>query len=235
MAALRGSSHRHNKNVAEDTDSGTFMGLSQTLALDHHIKPLGRSPRDEEEKRQVYEDLVRLKERRLTNRECGVALGYSERTIANYLTDPYYQEVQNDLIGQAKQRGHMLISEVIGPAIEKLYELMNTANSPFVQYKAAEKLLDVAGYNMPREEQRADSRAGLSSFLEELQRRRGNSVQVNVQVNTHPSSGSSESVVEALPVQAESLTIPAELERYYLPVQPGGKLPIPSRNDREEE
>jgi hypothetical protein len=78
-------------------------------------------PHTEEEKRATYLALARLRAQRKTREECAEALGVSVRSVARYLADPLYEEVRSDIMAESKQRGHLLISEMIDDALEKLY------------------------------------------------------------------------------------------------------------------
>ncbi len=202
---------------------------------------LGRPPQSDEEKRQVLQTLVYLKAARKTHQECASALDVSERTISTYLADPLYKELQDDLQAVAKQQGHVTIAVMIEDALDKMFELMHSAKSEFVSYKAAEKLLDVAGYNLPREEQHRDNQRDLDEFMGKLAAMKGaNQTQVNVTITTEKRG--EESQVEV--IEGETVTqqdqiptevaadpalpqrsIPPELARYYETVQPGGRLP----------
>ncbi len=191
---------------------------------DRLVIPQG-SPHTEEEKRATYQALARLKAQRKTREECALALGVSVRSVARYLADPLYEEVRNDLIAESKSRGHLLISEIIDDALEKLYTLMHTANSEFVQFKAAEKLLDIAGYNVPRVEQQRDNREGLLQFMKELEARRARqqppqvTVTINQQNNTTATPENQETMIEAASTPAPAIP------PYTSQVLPGGKLP----------
>src|SRR5260221_66950 len=187
------------------------LSLAARVLEDAKPPKLGRPPKDEEEKRSVFKALAYMKSGKLTNTECGQALDVSERSIVNYLNDPLYAEVQNELQSEAKNQGHTTISMLIDDALSVLYQLMHTAKSEFVSYKAAEKLLDVAGFNMPREEQQRDNREEVSRFLELVKTRASVNVQVNIQ-----------QVGEG---ETKTQVVDAELAPYYRPVLPGGKMP----------
>lgn len=200
---------------------------SRTIAL-------GRPPRDEEDKRVVYEQLIRLKEQRYTHSQCASMLQCSERTIANYIADSLYKEIQSELVADAKQRGHLRIAEVIDEAVDTLYTMMKSGKSEFVRYKAAEKLLDVAGYNLPREEAHLDSREGLSRFLAEVESRRARTI-VNIQVTSSPTKGGQVVEADVSPsVLPPTRSVPPELAPYYQRVLPGGKLPSRRVSDEPE-
>lgn len=202
---------------------------------------LGRPYKDDEEKRRVYYYLAYLKSAGKKNWECATELAVSERTVNNYLADELYTEIQNELQADAKQMGHTTIAFLIDDAIDVLVGLMYGSNSDFVRFKAAEKFMDVAGYNLPREEAHKDSRDEVAKFLEMVRGRNGGGGNVNIQVNivdgeekrggtTHPNP---QVVIEAEqvdPTEQALLSpptpaIPAELAQYYTQVLPGGRLP----------
>ena len=192
----------------------------------HHlmsITPLGRPPKGEEEKRTVFLDLLRLKENRKTNKECADTLGVSERTIANYLIDPLYQELYQTVIADATQQGRLLISDVIPEAVNKLYGLMQTARSEFVQYKSAEYLLKISGFEQEQQVAERDNQSEVIAFLNKL-KDRPSKVQVNVHV-TQDRSG--EQVVDADVIDAPAFPVASEddLAQYSVPMLPGGKIP----------
>ena len=206
------------------------------------FKPLGRPYRTDDEKKVVYLQLVRLKENRKTHEECAELLGVSVRTIVNYLVDPFYGELVQEIQHEARERGHLLISDVIGDAVEKLYGLMHTAKSEFVQYKSAEYILKISGYEVPQEQRERDNQADVIDFLSKLDNRKDRKVQLNVQINTIETtnvSGSQNgaSIVESDPMsgylaeKASQRDVPPELERYMRPILPGGKIPTDEENE----
>ncbi len=200
------------------------VSLAKTIS-NRLVSPQG-SPRTEEEKRATYLALARLKAQRFTREECAAALGVSVSSVARYLADPLYEEVRNDLIAESKSRGHLLISETTYDAIETLYTLMHTAKSEFVQYKAAEKLLDIAGYNVPREEQQRDNREGLQRFMEILRERNARQQQPQVTVNIHqPHSAEAAADNQETMIEATTSAPDPALPPYSSQVLPGGKLP----------
>jgi hypothetical protein len=202
----------------DDDEEDLPVPSVQPLIAERHLvslKPLGRPYKSDEEKLEVFTQLVRLKENRKTNKECADLLSVSERTIVNYLADPFYTDVQTTLIAEAKVRGHLQISDVIDAAVNKLYGLMDTARSEFVQYKSAEYLLKMAGYENMVEERARDNQADVIEFLSKLQQGKHPKVQVNVQINQ---SSSGETFVDANPSLAD------ELAQYQVPMLPGGKL-----------
>lgn len=203
---------RLDDDEGEEKTPARQLSLASRVLEDARPPKLGRPPKDEEEKRAVFRALAYLKAGKLTNAECGQALDVSERSIVNYLNDPLYAEVQNELQSEAKNQGHTTISMLIDDALSVLFRLMHSAKSEFVSYKAAEKLLDVAGYNMPREEAQRDNREEVSRFLELVKTRASVNVQVNIQqVGTEG--------------ETKTQVVDAELAPYYRPVLPGGKLP----------
>ena len=237
---------RSSKKKHEEEDDDEQASLTPPLSIAEQqllaLVPLGRPPRTDEEKHEVFIHLIRLKENRRTNKECAEVLGISERTVVNYLADPYYGELVQTLQQDAKQRGHLLISDVIDEAVGKLYGLMHSAKSEFVQYKSAEYLLKMAGYEVPQEQRERDNQADVIEFLSKLGTQgKKPQVQVNVQINNQPSSSNmaqnaTETVVEAsldksmtvhppLLTQSHEHAENAELAQYLRPMLPGGKIP----------
>jgi hypothetical protein len=211
--------HQHDD---DDEEELTLTQPVPTIASRHltaHTS-LGRPYKTDEEKLEQYTHLVSLKENRKTNQECADELGVSTRTIVNYLSDPYYEDVKTTLIAEAKARGHLQIADVIDDAVNKLHTLMSTARSEFVQYKSAEYLLKMAGYENMVEERERDNQADVIEFLAELQKRQSN-MQINVQVN-QAGATASETIVDAVPFVP---VLPDELAQYQVPMLPGGKLP----------
>ena len=201
------------------------VSLASHLLSTVQFPNLGRPPRDDEEKRQVLSCLVYLKSSGKTNKECSELLDISERTVVNYLNEPAYVELQHEMQSVAKERGHSTISMLIDDALNELFSIMKTDKSGFVRFKAAEKLLDVAGYNMPREERQRDSRDEVTRFLSLLEERQQSRVQVNMQVNI-PGALPAESTRETIQVvESETREIPEELAQYYQLVGPGGRMP----------
>jgi len=211
--------------------------------------PLGREPRSDDEKREMYLQLVRLKAARKTHKECADAMGVSISTIANYVADPLYKEMQAELITEAKDRGHVLIGELIDYSLEKMVSL-TSAQSEFVRFKALEYILNAAGFNLPREERGRDNQDGLTKFMEILSSRSTREkpqTVVNVEVHTGAESDEGKngiSVVESnlsfSSSQAEGQDpgtrgVPPELAQYYQQVLPGGKLPFQTRAGEEHE
>lgn len=218
--------------------------------------PLGREPRSDSEKREVYLQLVRLKAARKTHKECADILGVSVSTIANYVADPLYKEMQAELVSEAKDRGHVLIGELIDFSLEKMVAL-TSAQSEFVRFKALEYILNAAGFNLPREERGRDNQDGLTKFMDLLSSSRGRAEKptqatvVNVEVHTagggsdgaQPSSLSTIEGSLSFPSPQEGAgtaalptekTIPPELAQYYQQVLPGGKLPFGARGAEEQ-
>lgn len=179
------------------------------------------APRNDEEKRVFITNLIRLQEQRCTAQQCADTLGVSRGTIHNYMRDPLYTEIQNEIISYAKDTGHVTLSDLIDDAISELYNLMHTAKSEFTRFKAIELVLEATGYKMEREQAKTDSREGVKRFLEEVEARRRQQTVVNVQINQMPSdvrvTHDEGTVVES--------TVPNELVPYQQHVLPGGKLP----------
>ncbi len=222
------------RNSKRRKDSGEYVS-GQSLVkqlIDSRLAPLPQGPPKSEEDKQLFViNMVRLKEERFTLSEMAEKLGVSVSTIKNYMADPLYRETQETMIGDAKQLGHVLISELIPDAIATLYELMSDKLvSPFVRYKAATELLDKAGYNMERDEVKADSREGVMKFMRDLEesKRQQNTYIENLNIITDRKEGSSPLVVESLPEGG----IPEQLLPYYQTVAPGGGLPDSFKSNR---
>lgn len=221
------------------------LQLSSRILEQVQVPKLGRPPKDDDEKREVFSSLAYLKSAGKTHKECAEALDVSERTIGNYLADPLYLQVQQEMQGQARSQGHTTISFLIDDALSEIYNLMKGANSEFVRFKSAETLLNFAGYNQPRETKPAENKDDLARFFQALNdREQQRLVQVNVSVTSVPRTGADQdtpTVVEALPAPSpvsvsgdatETLrdcdTVPSQaldLAFYERPVLPGGKLP----------
>ncbi len=220
----RRSHHADDDNCSPREQTKEVISLAKAIS-NRLVIPQG-SPRTEEEKRATYLALARLKAQRFTREECAAALGVSVSSVARYLADPLYEEVCTDHMAESKQRGHFLISEVADDALDVIYNLMHTGKSEFVRYKAAEKLLDIAGYNVPREEQQRDNREGLQRFMEILRERNARQQQPQVTVNIHQQNHTTatpetqETMIEA----TTSSPAPA-IPPYTSQVLPGGKLP----------
>jgi hypothetical protein len=239
---------RAKKKPAEDEereDVPEYTSLNEIVST-RLLPAVSGPPRSEEEKRNFFTNLVRLKSQRMTHAQCAELLAVSERSIATYINDPLYKEIQADLITDAKDRGHVLISEVIDDAIGTIYSLMQVSKSDFVRFKAAEKILTVAGYDIPRDEVQSDSREGVIKFLEKVAARQNQQPQVNISITTDPPNHHASQIIDAEVVEHHDTTsnmsltrgpgargdsLPAELQQYYEPVLPGGKLPGSSAPD----
>jgi len=209
------------------TDKSSFSALSQVIRGRMIPIPKG-PPRDEESKQQFFVNLVRLREERFTIPECALELGVSERTISSYMQEPLYKETQEMMVSEAKQVGHLLISEVIPMAVEGLVELASNASiSPFVRYKCYAELLNYAGFNEPKESAHIDSRTEVTHFLKEVEQKRRNTT-VNIQ-NLNINSGEEKKGEESTVVES----VPPELAAYSIPVEAGGKLPAVFRQPRQ--
>ncbi len=236
MARIPRAARVERPDNSDDDDSPRqqrkHISLSDHILTTVEPPHLGRPPKDDEEKRRVFQALVALKAARKTNRECAEVLDVTERTISNWLADALYKEVADDLQAEARQRGHISIALMVDDALAKLYELMHGAKSEFVAYKAGETLLNFAGYNMPREEARRDNQQEYLAFMEKMAQVKGQQTQVNVTITTEktatlpaPSVEIVEATVEEEPPAVAVRSIPAGLEKYYETVQPGGRLP----------
>jgi transcriptional regulator with XRE-family HTH domain len=191
--------------------------------IDSRLMPLPQGVPQTEEAKQIFIiNLVRLREQRLTKPECAAKLGVSESTISRYINEPAFRETQETMIGDAKEMGHVLISELIADAVGVLYELMSDQQvSPFVRYKAATELLDKAGYGEPRDEAQADSRAGVVEFLKDVEEKKKQQNIYIENLNITPEKEGSPMIVES-----DALVgVPLELRPYYQMVKAGGSLP----------
>lgn len=245
------------------SSSQRFPTKPKPKPSDVHVPPLaqqhvqavqnwsGRPIRDEEEKETLYTELVRLRQNRYTNRECAEKMGLSLRTIMNYQQDPFYTEVEQNLILEQKQRGHLLIADAIPGAVQKLWELGHSATSEFVQFKAMETLLKYAGYETPPDIRQKEGNSEVLEFLAKLEQRgispsssKKTQVQVNVQITntSSPSTSSTSSltqegmIIDAVPVAQQQAQEEGQHEEsyygvadpvlaYQIPLLPGGRLP----------
>lgn len=229
-------------SIASSDTRGQQAQVNLSQRLLQPLVPLGREYRDEEEKRQVFADLIRLKAAGKTNKQAADLLGISERTVNNYRADALYNEIEKEMEANAKQRGYTTIAEIIPDALGVVYDILLKGKSEFVRFKSAELLLNYAGYGVPREDAQKSNREEVSRFFEILAAREQERLQVNVQINTtSPTSQPPTIVVEqqtpSSPVPVGALppahehpedilgNVPTELHQYYLPLQPGGKLP----------
>jgi hypothetical protein len=237
--------NRYARPPKNDDDDEEISEQPLLIAQRHlvNMQPLGRAYITEDEKLAVYSMLARLKENRKTNAECADILSVSPRTITNYLADPYYGEVEQMLIHEAKRRGHLQISDVIDDAINKLNTLMTTARSEFVQYKSAEYLLKISGYENEVAERERDNQADVIKFLSDLEKSKKNRVQVNIQVNqSQPIETTVDAQVDATALQLSAPLIlnsreiedeDDELAQYLRPMLPGGKLPKVEEEEKD--
>jgi predicted transcriptional regulator len=196
-----------------------------------HPIPKG-PPKSEEDKIVFFANLVRLREEGLTIDRCALELGVSKASISNYMAEPLYKETQEQMISEAKQTGHLLISEVVPMAVEGLVDLANdNLVSPFVRFKCFETLLTFAGFSEPRETAKADSRTEVAKFLRDVdEKKRQNVYNIN-NVNIVQAEGKEDGgIVESVPALPEG--VPQEMARYYEFVEPGGKLPASFRKNR---
>lgn len=219
------------------SNSGNQNPIPENSNLSHVIAgkllPIAAGPpRTEEDKHDFFVNLVRLHcGQRLTAVECANRMGVSERSIRSYMAEPLYKEIQEQLIADSKQSGHLMISEVIPSSIDGLFSIAQDTNvSPFVRYKCYAELLNYAGYNEPQEESRTDSRSTVSQFMKEVEAKRQQQQPVyNIQnLNITPDLTDKGKVVDSIPEN-----IPPELHQYYSQVLPGGKLPESFRTEHE--
>src|SRR6266566_6591839 len=102
----------------DDGDGGSgeedLPSIAPTLAMElfQSVQPLTETPRTEEEKREVYLTIIRLRMHGKTQKEIGELLHISERTVRNYMADELYSQVQYDLESEAKQNSHLLVSDL---------------------------------------------------------------------------------------------------------------------------
>jgi hypothetical protein len=223
---------RKGRGTEEEQPPGERVSsLVQVLRDRRHPIPKG-PPKSEEDKIVFFANLVRLREEGLTIEKCALELDVSPSSIKNYMAEPLYKETQEQMIAEAKQTGHLLISEVVPMAVEGLVDLANdNLVSPFVRFKCFETLLTFAGFGEPREEAKADSRADVAKFLKDVDDKKKQNVYNINNVNIVQSEGKEDgSIVESIPALPEG--IPPEMARFYEPVEPGGKLPASFRKNR---
>lgn len=229
------------------------VSLANKLLATVEPFPPGFLPRTDEERREVYLRIIRLRSIGKTYQQVADTLGLAEKTIRNYSKEPMYQELEGVLEADARQQGYHLISEMIFDSYETLYELMRYSSSDFVRYKCAAEILLHGGFGMPREEAQKNNRDEATKFVEEVRRRNQQQqqqapVQVNVQINQvhagggetttmapHTVEGRSSTAMDS--TDPSSLVLPAALDddplllpgaaspMQYEPVLPGGKLP----------
>jgi hypothetical protein len=222
---------------ARDTLSGHLVGQAD-------MNPLGRLPRTEEEKRTVFRQLALLKSARQTHEECALRLGASRSTIAEWLNDPLYREIQQDLTQSARSSGFVSAGELVQDAIATIYHLMQHDPSGFVRYKSAEYLLKIAGMELPPSETQADDSREIAHLLETIRLRSGerqasgpaHQINVDIHVSGADSPIAETRVVDADPGDMTGFLSPAERaqllahqramqEEYERPMLPGGKIP----------
>lgn len=180
-------------------------------------------PRTDEECRIFYINLVRLKAMRLTNEECATRLGVGESTIRKYTADEYYQELRDEIVGDSKDRGHFLISELLDDATKVLYDLMINAKSEFVRLKAVELAYESAGLKEPKDTVKRNARDEVAEFLKHVEAKR---------LAEQQAATSVQQVVESLPALPPGIS--PELKKFYQPVGEGGTLPASFRSGRDE-
>jgi hypothetical protein len=133
--------------------------------------PIGRPPRNDEEKRELYLSLLALKNHRLTNKECAARLGVSERTIVNYLADSFYHELRVAESQDANKAARAQLAQLQQHVIKTLYELTDpvSTKSEFVRFSAAAKLGEWAGLSDPIDDEQKDTRTEVATFLTRVQ------------------------------------------------------------------
>lgn len=195
------------------------------------VLPLLRMPESDEEKEEAYRRVIQLKMHRKTNKECGIALGVSERTINNWRKDPIYRDMEVDFIQQAKVGADLLVSDMAYTALKTLNDLMNPAltNSEFTRFSAAKTVGEWLGLNMPREEAHEDSREAVAAFLAkvEMEQPRVTINQTNIYTtSTTPNALPAPAEADPLIVEASKEEEEQVVDRWIMPtVLPGGKLP----------
>ena len=208
------------------------VSLSSKLLATVEPFPPGFLPRSDDEKREVYLRIIRLRSIGKTYQQCADTLGLAEKTIRNYTKEPLYEELETALQADARQQGYHLISEMILDSYETLYELMRYSASDFVRYKAAAEILMHGGFGVPRDEAQTNNREEATKFLDEVRKREKQpGIAVNVQINMEQPQGGmpTNSVVEGSTALAlgEHVQDPLVQESVpaYAPVLPGGKIP----------
>lgn len=230
-------------------DRPNFLGKARETLSGHLVgqasmNPLGRLPRNEDEKRLVFRELALLKSARMTHEECAAKLGASRSTIAEWLNDPLYREIQQDLTQSARSAGFVSAGELVQDALATIYHLMQHDPSGFVRYKSAEYLLKIAGMELPPSESQSDDSREIAHLLETIRLRAGNqqvaAPQINVDIRVSGESREAQ-VVDADPQEMGSgFLSPTErarliaqqqamLDEYDVPMLPGGKIPTPEQ------
>jgi hypothetical protein len=223
------------KKLAEKLAKGLSPLLDQEDLPQAHIVTLG-PPSTEEEKQVFFVELMKLKMKRYTNKECGETLGVSERTIVNYLGDPLYKDTIVAFEAESKQTAHLLVSDLAYTALETMRDLMDPdqTNSEYVRYSAARTVGEWLGLNVPREEARSNAQQEVVDFLTKLDMEQTHIQVNNIQVNMAPGktpeeAGSEKNVVDATLIEGPAqLPLPQEEKEPsndFPLVQPGGKLP----------
>lgn len=203
--------------------------------------------RDDSVKRRLLRRLIRLKQDRKTNRECAQVLEVSERTVYNYINDPMYAEMQQEMSASARDEGHVRLAETISEAIDELYVIMKNGDSEFVRFKAAEALLNYNGYNVPREQKMENSKTEYDRFMRLVDEKLKHHTLSQVNISIHTDGPHTRNEMNALPagpiVDADADAnseifdgndLPPDLQKYAITVLPGGKLPSMQRPSRDE-
>ena len=193
--------------------------------LESRLLPVPPGPPQTDEDRYVfYANLVRLKALRLTNGECADKLGVGESTIRKYMADAYYREIRDGLIGNSKDRGHFLISELLDDATRGLQDLMLNAKSEFVRLKAVELTMEAAGLKEPRDTVRQDARDEVVEFLRQVDLKKKQETLQPAQITEEPM------IVDSLPPGTSQ-----EMAQYFQMVAPGGGLPQSFKTERNRQ
>ena len=182
-------------------------------------------PQSEEEEYAFTLNLVRLKAMRMTTRECALKMGVSVGTVKSYLGGESYKEMRERLVADTKDRGHLLVSEILDDAMRVHHDLMLNAKSEFVKLKCVELAYESAGLRQPKEEAKGDSRDAVAIFLKQVEEKRRQQPVYNIQnVNvTQQTEEKGDQIVESVPQLPPG--VPAEMARFHEQVGPGGTLP----------
>ena len=167
----------------------------------------------------------------------------SRSTIRDWLADPLYEQVCQELQVDARTQGFVTISAMVPDMLAMAYTGAQTDPSGFVRFKFIELLLRYAGMEQPQSLGAKDDKTEVNRFLDEVRTRAPQQTNVNVHISLKDdgSPASDPTVVDALPPagddplsnsllshqELDTLTAhqQAMLAEYDQPLLPGGKLP----------